>query len=78
MKQRLINIYKNIKNLEVKRNLLHLLNNKYLRLGLTDADYETEKILNNLTYCDELNNKNNRNLIMRYGRNYNNVIFKLY
>ena len=77
MKKRIINIYKKLNNLEVKSNLLKLLNKKYICLGLTDADFETENILNNLAFCDELNNKNDRKLIMRYGRNYNSIIFEL-
>lgn len=78
MKNRLINIYKNVKDLEVKQKLLHLLNDKFLSLGLGDADTKTEDILNSIAHCDELNNnKGNRSLIMRYGRNYCSVKFEL-
>ena len=59
-------IYKNTKNLEVKRNLLHLMINKYLSLGLySEIDYITENILNDNGFkC-------------RYGRNYNTAIFEI-
>lgn len=65
MKEKIIELFKNQKDLEVKRNLLHLLNNKYLVLGLyNNADWETEKLLDKV-------------LKVRYGRNYNTAIFEI-
>ena len=65
MRDILKELYKETKNLEVKRNLLKLLNNKYLSLGLTDIDFTTEKLLDSSGFkC-------------RYGRNYNTAIYEL-
>lgn len=64
MKQKIIELYKSQKDLEVKRNLLKLLNNKYLVLGLDDVSSKTESLLEKVMKC-------------RYGRNYNSVIFEL-
>ena len=65
MRQRIIELYKSVKDLEVKRNLLHLLNNKYLSLGLySDADWQTETLLDKFMKA-------------RYGRNFNTAIFEL-
>lgn len=64
MKNKIIELYKNTKDLEIKRNLLHLLNNKYLRLGLGDVDFKTEILLDKVLKC-------------RYGRNYNSVIYEI-
>ena len=64
MKNKIIELYKNTNDLEIKRNLLHLLNNKYLRLGLGDADFKTELLLDKVLKC-------------RYGRNYNSVIYEI-
>ena len=66
MKNKLIQLYKKAKDLEVKRNLLHLLNKKYLSLGLySDAGWITENLLD----------KNG--LKCRYGRNYNTAIYEI-
>lgn len=66
MKNKLIELYKKTKNLEVKRNLLHLLNARHLSLGLyLDADYLTEKLLDKNGFkC-------------RYGRNYSTAIYEI-
>ena len=64
MKQEIVNLYKSEKNLEVKRNLLKLLNNKHLVLGLDDISHKTESLLEKIMKC-------------RYGRNYNTVIFEI-
>ena len=65
MKEKIIELFKNQKDLEVKRNLLRLLNNKHLVLGLcNEADWQTEKLLDKI-------------LRVRYGRNYNTAIFEI-
>lgn len=72
MKNKLVKLYKKTKDLEVKRNLLKFLNNKYISLSLySDSDYQTECMLMDLytLYQGKLN--------MRYGRNYNSIIFEL-
>ena len=65
MKETVLELYRETKSLEVKRNLLKLLNNKYLSLGLTDVDFETETLLDNA------------GIRCRYGRNYNTAIYEL-
>lgn len=73
-KEKIINEYKKISDLLVKRNLLHLLNTKYLNIGLSDTDYITENILNNIISSN--GGRLTSDLIMRYGRNYNNMIYE--
>lgn len=73
-KEKIINQYKKNSDLLVKRNLLHLLNKKFLNLSFTDEDNKTEDILTNI--MNEEGGRLNSKLKMRYNRYYN-AIFEL-